>query len=102
MKRLFAVVFTVALGAGLGGCASSGSMHAPTLASASGRGFYASGPVPQDPNPRGTTVLATPERDADGARAGIPTPEPAVPHHEVQLAGPVPQIPIPGRGRPID
>lgn len=100
MKRLFALVFITALGVGLTGCASSGSLHAPSLAGGSTRAFYAAGPVPQDPNPRGVTVLSAPERE--GPRAGIPTPEPAMPSHEVHFAGPVPQIPIPGRGRPLD
>ena len=29
---------------------------------------------------------------------GIPTPEPAAPQRDLQLAGPTPQIPIPGGG----
>lgn len=94
MKRWISVLFiTTTLGAA--GCATtSGAQpyaNAPTRASSA---LIAHSHV-QDPAAR----VNFPVREnvflgADRPQ-GVPTPEPATPPHE--LAGPVPQIPIPGR-----
>lgn len=94
MKRMVGLVLVCAMALGLNGCASSGAaMDRPTIATRSAA-YLASGPVPQDPNPRGGVVAVEP-RAYEGTR-GIPTPEPATPQREPQFAGPTPQIPIPG------
>lgn len=94
MNRTVGFVLVAAMALGLNGCASSGApVDRPTIATRSAA-YLASGPVPQDPNPRGGVVAAEP-RTYETTR-GIPTPEPAVPQREPQFAGPTPQIPIPG------
>lgn len=105
MRKLAGISLVLAMGLGLVGCASTSTSTHGTLLAARTTGGYAAGPVPQDPNPRG---LAAAPRDVTRSlgdldpHSGIPTPEPAVPHHDTQLAGPTPQIPIPVVGRPVD
>jgi hypothetical protein len=109
MKTLVGMSMVVAMALGLAGCATSGATQNGGLALGRGSNYAASGPVPQDPNPHGVAI-ANAETfrslgDNDGHGAGVPTPEPAAPEHEIRLAGPTPQIPIPRGGRagmPVD
>jgi putative hemolysin len=102
MKTLVAMSMVVAMGLGLAGCASSGTAQHAHVAVGRGSNVVASGPVPQDPNPHGVAVAASENLrslgDPDLRGAGVPTPEPAAPEHEIRLAGPTPQIPIPRSG----
>ena len=100
MKRLMGFSAVVAMALGLAGCASTGTARVATFAVPTSAHRLAAGPVPQDPNPRGGLLSNGDVRvvgDPD-SHGGIPTPEPAAPQREFQLAGPTPQIPIPGGG----
>lgn len=100
MKRLMGFSLVVGMALAFAGCASTGGSHVTSFAAANNGHRLAAGPVPQDPNPRGGLFLSGDMRvigDPD-SHGGIPTPEPAAPVREFQLAGPTPQIPIPGGG----
>lgn len=109
MKTLVGMSLVVAMALGLAGCASTVTAQHTTVAVGRGSNYVASGPVPQDPNPHGVAVAATENLrslgDPDLRGSGVPTPEPAAPEHEIRLAGPTPQIPIPRSGAmaiPVD
>lgn len=109
MKTLVGISLIVAMACGLGGCASTIATNHGTVANGRGSNYFAAGPVPQDPNPHGVAVAGADALrslgDFDGRAGGVPTPEPAAPEHEIRLAGPTPQIPIPRGGRsaqPVD
>ncbi len=109
MKTLVGISLLVAMACGLGGCASTTVTNQSAVAVGRGSNYLASGPVPQDPNPHGVAVMNADALrslgDYDTRAAGVPTPEPAAPEHEIRLAGPTPQIPIPRGGRaaqPVD
>jgi len=97
MKRLSALLLASALGAWLTGCASTSATSAsPVFASTrSGLVAVASG---HEHDVRASAPTAVDNaRTFDGAREGIPLPEPALPARDL-LAGPTPQIPIPRSG----
>ena len=100
MKSLMGFSVVAAMALGLSGCASTGASTLTSFAAANSGHRLAAAPVPQDPNPRGGLFSSSEMRvigDPDG-HGGIPTPEPAAPQRDLQLAGPTPQIPIPGGG----
>lgn len=93
------VLGVLAASALLGGCASTTVQRAGcAIPQNSARG--SSGALAMND---GASRVSMPSRseggmDISGDRSGIPTPEPAVPVREQQLAGPTPQVPIPHSG----
>ena len=98
MKRLSALVLTAALGTWLAGCASSSTTATSPVLAATRSGIVAIASGHEHEVRAVTPTAVDTGRTFDGAREGIPLPEPAIPGREVQLAGPTPQIPIPRSG----
>lgn len=95
MNRALILGLIVTVSSTLGGCATTGDT--------------VGGPLARCDAPR-HAVTRDPERSAgvaqrvevgttiSGPREGTPTPEPALPAPDHRLAGPTPQVPIPGVG----
>ncbi len=97
MKRLSALLLASALGAWLTGCASSPmTAAAPSLAHTQGGLVAVASGHEHDVRASLPTAVDN-VRTFDGAREGIPLPEPALPARDL-LTGPTPQIPIPRSG----
>jgi hypothetical protein len=98
MKLISNFVVVALMALGINGCASTSANVSPTVVVTRNATFLASSQ--QDPAPRAmATTPADTNRMGDGVRMGVPTPEPAIPQRDSHLAGPTPQIPIPGIGR---
>jgi hypothetical protein len=104
MKHLLALGLTFGMAITVSGCAASESTRLGATATTRNAAYLASNPSSHEAGPRGGASAAEAPRSFDNARSGIPIPEPAAPPNDPHMAGPVPQIPIPGGrvGMPVN